>query len=80
MLADYHLDNDANGIDAVLSLYQHWGSRPPCIIISADRTDAVKTEALEKGFYFLRKPIKPAALRALLTRLMIKANNQRAAQ
>ncbi len=75
ILADYHLDNDDNGIDAVLSMYQHWGSRPPCIIISADRTDTVKAEAEEKGFHSLRKPIKPAALRALLTRLLIKLNN-----
>ncbi len=75
ILADYHLDNDDNGIDAVLSMYQHWDSRPPCIIISADRTDTVKAEAEERGFHSLRKPIKPAALRALLTRLLIKINN-----
>ena len=52
LLVDYHLD-DGSGITAIL--------------ITADRSPQVREEARVNGVQVLNKPVKPAALRALLT-------------
>jgi Na+/proline symporter/signal transduction histidine kinase len=67
ILADYHLDN-GTGIEAIVKLRSMFGSQIPAILITADRSRAVRTEASEKEITFFNKPIKPAALRAHLTR------------
>jgi CheY-like chemotaxis protein len=38
----------------------------PAILLTADRTPAVREHARAEGIQVLHKPIKPAALRALL--------------
>ncbi|NIB38587.1 hybrid sensor histidine kinase/response regulator [Pseudomaricurvus alkylphenolicus] len=68
ILADYHLDDQQNGIDAVQQLRADWQRDVPCVIISADQTDTVKARSKERGFLFQQKPIKPHALRAALSR------------
>ncbi|CTQ55801.1 Autoinducer 2 sensor kinase/phosphatase LuxQ [Roseibium album] len=67
ILADYHLDN-GTGIEAIVKLRWKFGSQIPAILITADRSRAVRTEASDKEITFFNKPIKPAALRAHLTR------------
>ncbi|MCV0424287.1 MAG: hybrid sensor histidine kinase/response regulator [Roseibium sp.] len=67
ILADYHLD-DGTGIDAIVKLRWKFGSHIPAILITADRSRAVRTEAGDKDITFFNKPVKPAALRAHLTR------------
>ncbi|MES0879899.1 PAS domain-containing hybrid sensor histidine kinase/response regulator [Roseibium sp. SCP14] len=67
ILADYHLDN-GTGIDAIVKLRWKFGSHIPAILITADRSRAVRTEAGDKDITFFNKPVKPAALRAHLTR------------
>ncbi len=64
LLVDYHLD-EGNGIEAIVALRQRCGDLP-AILITADRSPAVREEARAKGIQLLHKPIKPAALRALL--------------
>lgn len=68
ILADYHL-NDGTGIEAILKLRWKFGSHIPAILITADRSRAVRAEAGEKDIVFFNKPLKPAALRAHLARL-----------
>ncbi|MGB1090796.1 MAG: response regulator, partial [Oceanobacter sp.] len=71
MLADYQLDNDDTGLDAMPLVQKKYGDNSiPGIIISADPRDSVANDARDMGFYFLRKPIRPAALRALIRRLV----------
>ena len=65
MLVDYHLD-DGTGIDAVVQLRWRFGSDIPAALITADRTPTVREEAAEKSISVLNKPLKPAALRAVL--------------
>jgi CheY-like chemotaxis protein len=69
VLADYQLDNDENGLDALIALQKEWGNTMAGILISATPSARIEEKAKELGFYFLRKPIKPAALRALLRRI-----------
>ncbi|GMG87929.1 hybrid sensor histidine kinase/response regulator [Biformimicrobium ophioploci] len=66
LLVDYHLDNGDNGIDLASALFEHWDEVCPCVVISAENTDAVRKLAQSRGFSFLQKPVRPAALRALL--------------
>jgi CheY-like chemotaxis protein/two-component sensor histidine kinase len=63
-LVDYHLDH-GNGIAAIAELRRRYGDLP-AILITADRSPAVREQAREEGIQVLHKPIKPAALRALL--------------
>jgi Na+/proline symporter/signal transduction histidine kinase/CheY-like chemotaxis protein len=64
LLIDYHLDH-GNGIEAIVSLRARYGDLP-AILITADRSPAVREAARAQGIQLLNKPIKPAALRALL--------------
>ena len=64
LLVDYHLDH-GNGIEAIAALRSRYGDLP-AILITADRSPAVRDQAREQGIQVLHKPIKPAALRALL--------------
>jgi CheY-like chemotaxis protein len=65
LLVDYHLD-EGNGIDAIRSLRQRFGATLPAILITADRSLHVRDEARAANIQLLHKPVKPAALRALL--------------
>ncbi len=67
IIADYHLDS-GTGIEAIIKLRWKFGNEIPAILITADRSRAVRTEAGEKDIGFFNKPIKPAALRAHLAR------------
>jgi signal transduction histidine kinase len=65
MLVDYHLD-EGNGIDAITQLRWRFGEDLPAILITADRSPRVREDARARTIQVLHKPVKPAALRALL--------------
>jgi Na+/proline symporter/CheY-like chemotaxis protein/two-component sensor histidine kinase len=69
LLVDYHLD-EGNGIEAIIELRDRYGDLP-AILITADRSPAVREQARAHGIQVLHKPIKPAALRALLAQWRI---------
>jgi PAS domain S-box-containing protein len=70
ILADYHLDNEVTGLMALEALSERFAGAVPGIVITADRTEAVAEEIKRAGYQLLLKPVKPAALRALLTRTL----------
>lgn len=65
LLVDYHLDR-GNGIAAIRDIRQKFGQSIPAILITADRSPHVRDAAREENIVVLNKPLKPAALRALL--------------
>jgi CheY-like chemotaxis protein len=65
LLIDYHLDR-GNGIEAIVELRRRFGADLPAILITADRSPHVRDEARKHGVQVLSKPLKPAALRALM--------------
>jgi Na+/proline symporter/signal transduction histidine kinase len=65
LLVDYHLDR-GNGIDAIAELRRRFGADLPAILITADRSPVVRDDARERDIQVLNKPLKPAALRALM--------------
>ncbi|QFT86087.1 Virulence sensor protein BvgS precursor [Halomonas sp. THAF12] len=70
ILADYHLDNEVTGLMAMEALDERLEGAVPGIVITADRTEEVAEEIKRAGYQLLLKPVRPAALRALLTRTL----------
>ena len=68
ILADYHLEN-ATGIACISAIRATAGHEIPAVLITANHSPDVEEEARENHLHLLRKPIKPAALRALMMRL-----------
>jgi len=71
LLIDYHLD-EGNGIEAIAELRKRYGADLTAILITADRSPDVREEARAHDALLLNKPVKPAALRALITQVRIK--------
>ena len=72
ILADYHLGEVHTGIMALRALEKLWPKSIPSIVITADRTDSVKEDAAQYGAQVLHKPLKPAALRAMMNTQLAK--------
>ena len=70
IIADYHLDESANGVDVVVQLLAEKQWQIPCIINSADPSEQVRQHTSDAQFSFLRKPLKPLALKKLLRQLL----------
>lgn len=69
LLVDYHLDAAQDGLDALGALRSACPSPPPGALITADTSAELAVRARALGYALLRKPVKPAALRALITQL-----------
>ena len=72
ILADYHLGEIHTGIMALQAMEKLWPHPIPSIVITADRTDIVKEDAAQYGAQVLHKPLKPAALRAMMNTQLAK--------
>ena len=71
LLVDYHLD-EGNGIDAIMELRRCFGADLPAILITADRSLRVRNDARVRDIQVLNKPLRPAALRALLAQYRVR--------
>jgi CheY-like chemotaxis protein len=71
LLIDYHLD-DGNGIATIRALRRRFGIDLSAILITADRSPHVREEARANHIQVLHKPLKPAALRALLAQWRVQ--------
>ena len=67
VIADYHLD-EGDGIEAIRTLRGDLGRFVPAILATADRSPEVRDRAAGEEVIILNKPLKPAPLRAQLTR------------
>ena len=67
VLADYHLDGE-DGIGAILLLRESFGDDLAAVLVTADRSREVRQAAADIDVPLLHKPVKPAALRAMLSR------------
>jgi PAS domain S-box-containing protein len=79
LLADYHLDD---GVDGIELLHRLCKSRMPTLtaaLISADHDADLILAARNAGFPLLHKPLRPAALRALLCAFRRQARHASAA-
>ncbi len=72
LIADFHLDEGAIGVDFVRAARRALGAEVPAIIVTADRTAAVRERIEREGLHLLHKPLKPAKLRALVSHALTK--------
>ena len=66
IIADYHLD-ESDGISAIGALRAFYAGEIPAILATADRSPEVRDLAASHNIRVLNKPLRPAALRALLS-------------
>ena len=67
-LVDYHLDDGETGTQIMAWLRTQLGEPVPGVVISADGHPETVAQVHAAGLDYLAKPVKPAALRALLSR------------
>jgi Na+/proline symporter/signal transduction histidine kinase/CheY-like chemotaxis protein len=66
VLADLHLDEEVDGLDVIDALRRTWARAVPAALVTADRDPTLRLRARSHQVELLHKPVKPAALRALL--------------
>ncbi len=67
IIADYHLDS-GNGVAAIRAVRERFGRNIAAILATADRSPEASDEATREDVVVMNKPLKPAPLRAQLTR------------
>jgi PAS domain S-box-containing protein len=71
LLVDFHLGEALDGLAVLDTLQREAGAPPPAgALLTADGSEDVARRAREAGYPVLRKPIRPAALRALIAALV----------
>jgi PAS domain S-box-containing protein len=72
LLVDYHLGNQTTGIEVINALRSIIGKPTPAVILTADHSEQVAEEVRGAQHALLYKPVKPAALRALINRIIAR--------
>ena len=70
LIADYHLDNDVNGVDVVQRINARRSSPLPVLLITANYSNALKLQVRELGHVILHKPVKPMKLKTAMSHLL----------
>ncbi|GAB1258717.1 sensor histidine kinase [Aurantivibrio plasticivorans] len=76
ILADYRLQNDKTGVQAINDIVRIIGSPIPAAIITGDTAPDRIREAESSGYLLLHKPLQPMQLRAYLTRTVQQLKNE----
>ncbi len=69
LLLDYHLDDGRTGLMLREQLRAVMPERP-CVIITADHSEDVRSEVAAAGCQLLHKPLKPLALKSVMARVL----------
>lgn len=81
LLVDFHLHDRLDGIGALRALQACWPQEPPRgALVTADSSDALAARARAEGLVVMRKPVKPAVLRAHLSAAWNAVQRERAAR
>jgi histidine kinase len=75
LLLDYHL-GDATGLDLLPRLAERWGHQPPTIVLSAQKDPQTRAAVQTAGLRFLPKPATPAALRAVMSQVLLAGSGE----
>ena len=79
ILADHHLEGGETGMAVIEALARDLGVRIPAILITADYSEALREAAQTSGHPTLNKPLRPAALRALMSQVLRRETDRLAA-
>ncbi|WP_166263449.1 hybrid sensor histidine kinase/response regulator [Marinobacter caseinilyticus] len=70
ILADYHLDNDENGVDVVTAINRQRPQPLPVLMITANYSNELKRHIRGQGYVLMNKPVKPLKLRSALNHML----------
>ncbi len=70
LIADYHLDNDQNGVDAVARINARRASPIPAMMITANYSNELKQQIRERGHTLMHKPVRPMKLKIAMSQLL----------
>ncbi|KJZ50882.1 MULTISPECIES: hybrid sensor histidine kinase/response regulator NahK/ErcS' [Pseudomonas] len=70
LIADYHLDNDQNGVDAVARINARRASPIPAMMITANYSNELKLQIRELGHTLMHKPVRPMKLKTAMSHLL----------
>ncbi len=70
LIADYHLDNGENGVDAAAEVRSMLTHEVPVLMITANYCKELKQEIRELGYMLMNKPVKPLKLKTTLTHML----------
>ena len=68
-----------HGPDLYGQLCAIWGQQPLVLLVTAERDNALRRQAAERGWGFLLKPVRPSALRALISQMLLRQSEAGAA-
>ena len=72
LIADYHLDNDQNGLDAVARINACRTSPIPALMITANYSNELKQQIRELGHTLMHKPVRPMKLKTAMSHLLTR--------
>ncbi|WP_225936041.1 hybrid sensor histidine kinase/response regulator NahK/ErcS' [Pseudomonas alvandae] len=70
LIADYHLDHDQNGVDAVARINACRTSPIPAMMITANYSNELKQQIRELGHTLMHKPVRPMKLKIAMSHLL----------
>ena len=72
IIADFRLPGNSDGVDAITKVQLLIGEPVPSLLITGDIETGRHTTMSELGYRILKKPVRPAKLRSLMTHLVIQ--------
>ena len=72
LIADYHLDDDQNGVDAVARINARRGRAIAALMITANYSNELKQQIRELGHTLMHKPVRPMKLKIAISHLLGK--------
>lgn len=73
LIADYHLDQQQNGIDAVARINARRALAIPAMMITANYSNELKQQLRELGHTLMHKPVRPMKLKTAISHLLSPA-------
>ena len=80
IIADFRLPGGSNGVDAITKVQLLIGEPVPSLLITGDIETGRHNVMSEHGFRILKKPVRPAKLRSLMTHLIVQHRKSGQAQ
>ncbi len=68
LMVDYQMGDQVNGIDLIERIRERLGYQAGAVLVTANQQDDLRQQCRELNISYLRKPVKPAAMRAVLNR------------
>ncbi len=79
LIADYHLDDDINGIDVVCQLEKKLPEVPQVLIITANYSPELIQQTKTLGYFIQNKPVRPMKLKTTLGHMVDLPDRERQA-